>query len=119
MAVVDDLRAAVAGAISAGSAAARGQGAALGADFENLVRPNLEAIVVQAASITDAFAAGRIGSGQARDDLQTQLDNVEPIILAAAELAVLAVQVIINAVIDALTGAVNAATSHAVGIALL
>ncbi|HUK10187.1 MAG TPA: hypothetical protein VLX09_20110 [Stellaceae bacterium] len=115
MAIVDDIRSAVESAISAGATAARGQGAALSSDFETLVKPNFEAIVTQTAAISEDLITGNIGPDQARDDLQTQLDNVEPIILAESELALLAVQVIINAVISALKSAVNTAT----GIALL
>jgi hypothetical protein len=119
VAIVDDLRTAVTGGISAGATAARGQGAALKADFENLVKPNLEAVVVQIAAITQDLIAGDITQDQARDDLQTQFHDVQTIILAAAELALLAVQVIINAVIDALKSAINAATRGAVGFGLL
>jgi hypothetical protein len=119
VAILDDLRTVVTNAISAGANAARGQGAALKADFENLVKPNLDAVVVQIAAITDDVIAGNIGQEQARDDLRTQLDNIQPLILAVAELALLAVQVIINAVMDALKSAVNAATTGTIGVALL
>ena len=119
MAILDDLRTAATGALSAGAAAARGQGVALKADFENLVRPNLDAVLIEVAAITEDVVAGNIGADQARDDLATQRDRVQAVILAAAELALLAVQVIINAVLDAVKAVVNAAASRAIGFGLL
>jgi hypothetical protein len=119
MPIVDDVKTALTNALSAGANAARGQGVALKQDFETLVRPNLEAIAAEVAAIVEDLVAGNISADQARDDLATQSSRIEPLILGAAELALLAVQVIINAVLDALKAAVNAATSRAVGIALL
>ena len=119
MAIADDLRTAATNALSAGVNAARGQGAALRVDFEALVRPNLEAIVIQIAAITDDAVLGNIGAEQAREDLATQLGRIQPLILGMAELALLAVQVIVNAVLDAVKAVVNAATTRAIGIPLL
>ena len=119
MAIADDLKTALTGALSAGANAARGQGAALKADFETLVLPNLEAIAIQVGAITDDLIANNIGVDQWRDDLATQRERIQPLILGAAELGLLAVQVIINAVLDALKTALNAATTRAIGIALL
>ena len=119
LAIEDDLRAAVTAALSAGIAAARKQGSALGADFESLVKPNLDAIVVRIAAIAEDRVIGTIDDDQAREDISSQLDTVRPIILAAGELALLAVQTIVNAVLDALKAALNTATTHAIGIALL
>ena len=115
MAILDGLKTSVTDALSAGATAARGQGTALSADFENLVKPTLDDIASQCAAISEDLVAGNIEADQARDDLQTQLDRIQPLILAEAELALLAVQVIIDAVVKALTSGVNAAT----GIALL
>lgn len=119
MPILDDLRTAVTGAIAAGATAARGQGVALTGDFETLVKPNLDAVVVQVAAITEDLVAGNIGKDQAGGQYRTQLDNVPPIILAAAELALLAVQQIIDAVVNALTSVVNEATTRAIGFAVL
>jgi predicted type IV restriction endonuclease len=119
VALVNDLRTAVTAALSAGVAAARGQGTALKADFEALIKPNLDAIVVQVAAIGEDLVAGNIGAAQARDDLHTQLDAVTPLILAEAELTLLAAQVIINAVMNALKSVINAASTRAIGVALL
>jgi predicted type IV restriction endonuclease len=119
LAILDDLRTAATQAVTAGVNAAKGQGAALRADFETLVKPRLDAVVIQIAAITDDVVAGIIGAEQAREDLKTQLDNIEPLILAVSELALLAVQVIINAIMDALKAAVNTATTRGIGIALL
>jgi len=116
---LDDLRTAATHALSAGVNAARGQGTALKADFERLVKPKLDAVVIQIAAITDDVVAGNIGLDQARDSLKTQFDNITPLVLAVAELALLAVQVIINAIMDALKAAVNTATTKGIGIALL
>jgi len=58
---------------------------------------------------------GDIAQDQAQDDLTEQCNRVTPVILGVAELAVLAVQAIINAVMDALKAVVN----RAAGIALL
>ena len=115
MAVIDDLRQAVSGAISAGASAARAQGVALKGDFESLVKPQLDDVLVRVAGITKDFIAGNILKDQAQDDLTEQRNRVVPIILGEAELALLAVQTIINAVMDALKTAVNTAA----GIALL
>jgi predicted type IV restriction endonuclease len=118
MAVLDDLRTAVTNALSAGAGAARAQGTALATDFEKLVKPNLDAIVVEAAAIAQDRIDGNIGDDQARDDLATQFDRVQTEILAAAELSLLAAQVIINAVLDALKAAIDTATTRAIGVAL-
>jgi len=101
MAVIDDLRQAVKVAVAAGSNAARGQGAAL--------------ILVQIEAITADFVAKNILQPQAKDDLGTQSNRVMPIILGVAELTLMAVQAIINAVMDAVKTVVN----KAAGIALL
>jgi predicted type IV restriction endonuclease len=119
LSILDDLKTAATGALSAGSATARAQGTALEGDFETLVKPNLDAIVARIASIARDRIAGDIGDDQARDDLDTQFDNVQPIILAETDLALLAVQSIINAVLAALKAGVNAATTQAIGIALV
>jgi hypothetical protein len=115
MAVIDDLRQAVTDAISAGSAAARAQGTALTGDFENLVKPQLDDILVQVAAITEDFTAGTILKDQAQGDLTEQRNRIVPVILGVAELSLLAVQTIINAVMDALKTSVNTAA----GVALL
>ncbi len=115
MPIVDDLTNLATAALNAGATAARAQGAALSGDFENLVKPNLDDIVAQIAAITEDVVAGNIGADQAKDDLSTQMDRIEPLILTEAELALLAVQVIIQAVENALKGAVNTAA----GVALL
>jgi hypothetical protein len=119
VAILDDLRAALRTAITAGASAARGQGVALRTDFEALVKPNLDAVAIQVAAIGEDLVRGNIGPDQARDDLQTQLDAVTPLILATAELSLLAAQVIINAVMDAIKGVLNAASTRAIGVALL
>jgi hypothetical protein len=119
MAILDDLTKAASDAISTGAKAARGQGTALKGDFEKLLKPNFEAILVQIAAITEDAIAKNIGPAQAKSDLATQLDRVQPLVLAIAELSLLAVQVIIDAILDALKAVVNTATTHAIGIALL
>lgn len=119
MAILDDLKTAVTNAISAGANAARGQGTALKGDYENLVKSNLDAVVVNIAAITEDVISGNISQDQAKEDLGTQLDSIQSLILAVAELTLLAVQVIIDAVINALKSAVNTATTGAIGIALL
>jgi hypothetical protein len=113
--ILDDLRQAATSAISAGATAARGQGTALRGDFENLVKPQLDDILIRIADIANDFRAGNILAPQAKDDLATQYNRVKPVILGVAELALEAVQVIINAVLDALKAAVNTA----VGVVLL
>jgi hypothetical protein len=119
VAILDDLKLAAENAISAGARAARGQGVALKADFETLVRPQLNGVVIQMAAIADDLIVGNIDRDQASDDMKNQFDRVEAVILAAAELAQLAVQVIINAVMDALRNTINLATSAAIGFPLL
>lgn len=119
MAILDELRQAATQAISAGASSLRGQGTALRGDFENFIRPNLDGILIHIADISDDFIAGNIGPEQARDGLDTQMHSVRALILAAAELTLLAVQTVINAVLDALKTVVNAATTRATGIAVL
>src|SRR5882762_9114336 len=119
MAIIDDLKHAATQTISAGANSLRGQGTALRGDFENLVRPELDGILLKIADITEDLTAGNIGAEQARDDLQTQLDRVQPVILGAADLALLALQTVINTVLDALKTVVNSATTRGVGIAVL
>jgi hypothetical protein len=115
MALLNDLEAAATKALTAGVTAARAQGAALAGDFETLVKPNLDAIVVQVAAITQDRIDGAIGDDQARDDLSSQFGRVRTEALAMVELSELALQTIVNAVLAALKGAINAA----VGVALL
>ena len=119
LAILDDLRTAATQAVTAGVNAAKGQGAALRADFETLVKPRLDAVVIldrgnhrRCRRRHHRRRAGARGS-------ENQLDNIEPLILAVSELALLAVQVIINAIMDALKAAVNTATTRGIGIALL
>jgi hypothetical protein len=109
MSIQDELGKALSDGLKAGATAARGQGAALRADFENLVKPQFDDIVAQLAGIAQNLLDGNIGPDQARAASQTQMDGIPPIIEAAAELAVLAVQVIVNAVIGALKSAINTA----------
>lgn len=115
MAILDELRVAASAALSAGANAARAQGTALRADFENLIRPGLDGILAMIADIGEDFTAGNIGADQAREDLATQLAAVQDLIVATAELALLSVQIVVNAVLDAIRGVINAAA----GIALL
>lgn len=115
MALLDDLKTAATDALSAGASAARAQGTALKGDFETLVKPNLDAIVVQIESITQDRINGIIGDDQARNDLNEQLARIQPLVLAMAELSLLAVQNIINAVLAALTAVIN----KAIGFPLL
>ncbi len=119
MALLADLRSAVEQAVSVGAGSLREQGTLLRADFENLVRPNIDDVLVRIADIGDDYTAGNIGPQQARDELQIQLGRVQTLIIAVAELALLAVQIIVNAVLDAIKGVVNAATTRFSGIALL
>ena len=115
MAVIDDLRQAAVNALSAGATATRAQGAALKADFEILVKPQLDDILAQIAAITADFISGNISKQQAQDDLHAQGNRIKPIILGEAELTFLAVQTIVNSVLNAVKSTVNAT----VGIALL
>jgi hypothetical protein len=115
MAIINDIREAVNSAVSKGTAAARSQGAALHGDFESLVKPQLEDIYLQVAAIASDYIEGNILKDQAKDDLQTQCDRVQPIVLGVAELALLAVQSVINAILDALKSAAN----KAAGVALI
>lgn len=109
MAILDDLKSAANAGLSAGVTAARGQGTALSNDFDVLIKPNLDAIVAEIAAIAEDRVAGTIGDDQAKSDLTTQLSRVGDLILAVTELALLAVEVIINAVVNALKAAVNGA----------
>ena len=119
MAILDDLRTAATQGLSAGVASLRGQGAAVRADFENLIRPNLDGVLVTIAEISEDLTAGNITPEQARDDLATQRDRTRAVIFAAGELTLVALQVVVDAVMDAIRTVVNAASSRAVGVALL
>ncbi len=119
MALLDELKTAVTNGLSAGASAARGQGTALKADFENLVTPNLNAIAEEISVIGQDVVAGNIGADQAKDDIGTQLDRIQSLILASSELALLSAQIIIDAVNNAVKGVLNAATTAACGVAVL
>lgn len=119
MALLDDLRKAANDALAAGAMAARQEGVALASDFETLLKPNLEDIVVQIAAITEARIADTISADLAQANLRQQLDSIEDLAVAETELVLLAIQNILNAIIDALKAVVNAASSKAIGIALL
>jgi hypothetical protein len=119
MTLTDDLRNVAANALTAGVAAARGQGVALAGDFETLIRPQLFEIVAQIGAITQARIDGTIGSELAQLNLKQQFGSIEDLAITEAELALQAVQSILQAVVDALRAAINVATSHAIGVALL
>jgi hypothetical protein len=118
MALLDDLQTAASNGLAAGANAARAQGTALAGDFESLVKPNLDAIVVEVAAITQNRIDGDIGDDQARDDLSSQFGRIQTEALAMAELSELAVQIIVNAVLDVLKSAINTATTRAIGVGL-
>lgn len=119
MALLDDLTQAADNALTTGATAARAQGVALAADYENLLKPNLQAIVVQLASITEARIAGTISTQLAQLNLNQQFESLSDLAVAETELVLLAVQTIINAVINALRSVINAATSRAIGVGLV
>ena len=118
MALLDDLSAAVTNALKAGADAARAQGAELANDFNTLVKPNLDSVVVAVASITEKRIAQQIGDDEARDLMGLAFDQVGTLILAMVELAELALQTIVNAVLASLKSVVNDATTRAIGVAL-
>jgi hypothetical protein len=115
MAILDELKKAATNALSAGATAARQQGTALTGDFVSLARAQLEDVLEQIASIAEDYTLENISKDQAHDDIQTQCHRIKPIVLGIAELATLAVQQIIDAILDALKATVNAAA----GVALL
>lgn len=119
MALLDDLTQTADSTLTAGATAARGQGVALAADYENLLRPNLQAIIVQLASITEARIAGTINTELAQLNLNQQFESLSDLAVAETELVLLAVQTIINAVINALKSVINTATTRAIGVGLV
>ena len=119
MAVIDVLKPLVQSGISAGISTARSQGQALRADIDNLIKPQMEDVVKQIASITEARLADRIEDDQAQDAIRTQLDRIQPLLLALGELSLLAVQTIVNAILDAIKQGVDGILQGAIGITLL
>ncbi len=119
MALVDDLQKAATDTLVAGATAARNQGLALAADFESLVRPNLLDVSERVAAITAARIAGTINDDLAKLNLQQQFERIADLAIGQAELVVLAVQNILNAIIDALRAVVNAASTRAIGIPII
>jgi hypothetical protein len=119
MALQDDLAKAASEALSAGATQARNEGKALAGDFEALVRPNLDDIVARIAAITAARIAGTINDELAQINLGQQFKRIQDLAIGEAELVLQAVQDILNAVIDALKTVINAATTHAIGFALV
>ncbi len=119
MALLNDLQKAATDALTAGAAAARNQGVALAADFETLLRPNLLDVIARVSAIAEARIAGTITAELARLNLQQQFERIEDLAIGQAELVLLAVQNILNAIIDALRLAVNAASNRAIGIPII
>jgi hypothetical protein len=119
MAPLDDLTQAAESTLTAGATTAPAQGVALAADYENLLRPNLQAIVVQLASITEACVTGTISKDLAELNLNQQFEQISDLAVAESELVLLAVQNIINAVINARKRVISTATTQAIGVGLV
>jgi hypothetical protein len=109
MTVLSDVQAAAENALTAGANAARNEGKGLAADLASQLKPNLLDIAAQIASITEARIAGTITTELAQLNLKQQFESIEDLAIAEEELVLLAIQDILNAVIDALKAAVNAA----------
>ena len=109
MTVLNDVQTAAEKALTAGMTAARNGGKGLAADLASQLKPNLLDIAAQIASITEARITGTITTELAQLNLKQQFESIRDLAVAEAELVLLAIQDILNAVIDALKAAVNTA----------
>lgn len=109
MTVLNDVQTAAEKALTAGMTAARNGGRGLAADLASQLKPNLLDIAAQIASITEARSTGTITTELAQLNLKQQFESIRDLAVAEAELVLLAIQDILNAVIDALKAAVNTA----------
>ena len=114
MAILDDLQAALKNGIAAGAASAQTQGVNLAQDALNAIEPNLKAVVAELAAIAQDRVDGNIGDQQAKDGVTTQLNRIPTLITEATELVAVALQAIIDAVLNALKAAIGAATGVAI-----
>jgi len=73
--VVDVLRTAVNEAIWAGANAVRRKGLKLRADFETIIKPNLETVVIHAAAITVDFKSGNLTQDRLRGSRRQTQDH--------------------------------------------
>jgi hypothetical protein len=115
MPFADDLTSALQDAARAGAAAASTGARDLTGDIEKFVVPHIEDIAAQVAAIATKRKAGIYTDITARDLLDSQVDAIKTLIETVVTLVVLEVQQILDAVVGALSKAVNGF----VGVALL
>jgi hypothetical protein len=115
MSIEEDITAALTAGAKAGAAAASTAGKDFSEDITKFVVPHLEDIGLQLASIVTKRLAGIYTDATAKALIDSEEDAIQTLVEAVTTLAVLDVQNIVNAIVDALNGAVNTA----VGFALL
>ena len=113
--LIDDITTALRSGARDGAAAASSAGRDLGQDVETFVVPHLRDIAGGVASIIEKRNEGIYTDTTAKDLLDSQADAVRVLVETMTTLAVFEAQKIRDAIISALTGAVNTA----VGFALL
>jgi hypothetical protein len=113
--LAEDITSALQNGARAGATAASSAGRDLRQDIETFVVPHLEDIAIQVASVVQKRNDGIYTDITAKDLLDSEADAVKVLIETVTTLVVLEVQTILNAIVGALAGAVNAS----VGFALL
>jgi hypothetical protein len=113
--LVEDILGALQNGARAGATAASSAGRDLRQDIETFVLPHLEDIAIQVASIVQKRNDGVYTDVTTKDLLASEADAVKVLIETVTTLVALEVQTILNGIVSALAGAVNAA----VGFALL
>jgi hypothetical protein len=111
--LVDDITNALRNGAREGAAAASSAGRDLGQDVETFVMPKLRDIAGEVASIIEKRNEGIYTDTTAKDLLDSQADAVRVLIETVTSLAVFEAQKIRDAIISALSGAVNTAVGFA------
>jgi hypothetical protein len=113
MAIADDVLAALSAGAKAGATAAEGAGQDLVQDVDKFLIPHLEDIAIQVASIVVKRQQGVFTDATAKALIDSQEDAIETLVETMLSLAVLEAQKIVNAIVAALTQAVNTALGFA------
>jgi hypothetical protein len=113
MALLDDILAALKAGAEAGAAAASTAGKDLRQDVDNFLIPHLKDCGIHIASIVAKREAGTYTDTTARLLLESQMDAIKVLVETMLTLTALQAQQILNAIISALTTAIDAALGFA------
>ena len=113
MSIADDITNALKAGADAGAVAADTAGKNLLGDINSFVVPHLRDIGIQVASIIAKRLSGVFNDKTAQALIESQEDSVQVLVENLVALAALEAQTIVNAIVDALSKAVNTALGFA------